>query len=325
MIKAPLRIGVSLGFLGFFAYLIRGEIPKIALTLKEAHGGYILLGFLIIFVGTLAVAKRLQLVFGVHEERLPSRETLSLTFVGFFFNNFLPTAIGGDIVKAYCASRVIREKLNAVTCIFMDRFFGLLVFILIPSVTVLFLMRRFDPAIPAVVFTLLVIVVLSTAFIFSRRASRPFRFLLKRFEKYRLMGKLRKIYEDLHVFRSHKRVIAMVCLLSFMWQLVTITAIYLFIRGIGGEIALIYLFLLMPIVHLMSMIPSLNGLGVREMGFLYFFQDSIGPERATAVAILYLSVLILLGLVGGLVYLVRQDYHFRFREIAQEEKAYEGA
>ncbi len=88
---------------------------------------------------------------------------------------------------------------------------------------------------------------------------------------------------------------------------------------------MIYLFLLMPIVHLMSMIPSVNGLGVREMGFLYFFQDSIGPERATALAILYLFVLILLGLAGGLVYLVRQDYHFRFREIAREEKAYEGA
>jgi len=311
--------------MGFFAYLIHDEVPKIAGTLKEAHAGYILMGFLIIFLGTLAVAKRLQLVFGVHEERLPTRETLSLTFVGFFFNNFLPTAIGGDIVKAYCASRVIREKLNAVTCIFMDRFFGLLIFIMIPSVTVLFLMRRFDPAVPATVFTILAIAILSTAFIFSRRASRPFRHLLKRFERYRFMGKLKKVYEDLHVFRSHKRVIATVCLLSLLWQLVTMTAIYLFIRALGGDIAVIYLFLLMPIVHLMAMIPSVNGLGVREMGFLYFFQDSIGSERATALAILYLFVLILLGLTGGLVYLVRQDYHFRFSAITEEEKAYEGA
>ena len=75
-----------------------------------------------------------------------------------------------------------------------------------------------------------------------------------------------------------------------------------------------YFFLLIPVVHLISMLPSLNGLGIREVAYVYFLKNHIGTETAAAVGILWLSLLIFLSLIGGLIYLFRHDYHIQFKK-----------
>ena len=52
------------------------------------------------------------------------------------------------------------------------------------------------------------------------------------------------------------------------------------------------------------MLPSLNGLGVREGAFVYFLKGDIGAGVAFAVSMLWLGVIILYSLIGGIMYLV---------------------
>lgn len=79
-------------------------------------------------------------------------------------------------------------------------------------------------------------------------------------------------------------------------------------------------FLLIPIVHLVSMVPSLNGLGPREWAYVYFLKPYVGKEVAAALGILWLGLLFLLSVVGGLIYLIRHDYHIRFKDVANREE-----
>jgi uncharacterized membrane protein YbhN (UPF0104 family) len=60
------------------------------------------------------------------------------------------------------------------------------------------------------------------------------------------------------------------------------------------------------VVQAVSMIPvSLGGLGVREMGYEYFFRVSgFEPAGAVALAASFLGIALLLALAGGILDLI---------------------
>ena len=104
--------------------------------------------------------------------------------------------------------------------------------------------------------------------------------------------------------------------LSVIGQSISIIVLYLLGRALGSSTSLIYFFLLVPVVHLVSMLPSLNGLGIREGAYTYFLAPYMGKEAAFALGILWLGLLILLSIIGGVIYLIRHDYHIQFKGVA---------
>ena len=117
MRKILLRLLVSLAFIGLLMYLMRNDIPEILGALRGADRGLIALAVLIFVASTVIFAKRLQLIFEAENIRVRIAELLNLVFIGYFFNNFLPTSVGGDIVKAMCAARVTKQPMKSVTTI----------------------------------------------------------------------------------------------------------------------------------------------------------------------------------------------------------------
>ena len=317
MKKLILQIGVSLLFIGLLFYLMRDDFPEILHTLKNVNRPLFALAFLVCLSTVLIMAKRLQLIFAAEDVPVKMADTSNLTFVGFFFNNFLPTSVGGDIVKAMCAARITRAPVKSVTSVLMDRIFGLFTFILIPSISFLFFLKKVNnPWVPVVIYSFLAVATLFLILLFNRSAARRFRFIEGFLNRFHLGEKARKIYDGMHGFKKHKGVIVQVLLLSIVGQSVSILAVYLIALALGAHANLIYFFLLVPIVNLMSMMPSLNGLGIRESAYTYFLAPFLGKENAFAISILWLAILFLFSLIGGIVYLVRQDYHIRFKEAA---------
>ena len=318
--KSLLRVGISLAFIALLLYLMRDDIPQIGQTLRNANRK-ILLGMVAVFFSTVVIlARRLQLIFQAEEVRIGLGETCQLTFVGYFFNNFLPTAVGGDIVKAVCASRVTGEPVKSVTSVLMDRIFGLFTFILLPSISLLFIVKHLsNPAIPAIVYSFLGMSILCFFLIFNRNVARQFRFVETTLAWFRLHLKVRKIYDGLHDFKRHKGVAAQAMILSIIGQGIGILVLYGLAVALGAKTSPIYFYLLVPVVHLVSMLPSLNGLGIRESAYIYFLSPYIGKEGSAALGILWLALLFLLSLIGGLIYLVRQDYHISIGKTASPE------
>jgi uncharacterized protein (TIRG00374 family) len=245
------------------------------------------------------------------------RESSSLTFVGYFFNNFLPTSVGGDIVKAMCASRVTGQAVKSVTSVFLDRIFGLFTFVLIPSVSLLFFLKQIDnPVVPVVIYSLLALSLLSFLVLFNKKAAGRLDFLRRLVERFHWGEKVKQVYEGLHNFKRHKIVVAQAMLLSILGQSVSICVLFLMAVGLGSRPHILYFFMLVPVVQLLSMLPSINGLGVREWGYVYFLSPYVGRENAAALGILWLGLLFVLSLIGGIIYLVRHDYHIRFGKSA---------
>ena len=244
-------------------------------------------------------------------------DALNVTYIGFFFNNFLPTAVGGDLVKAYCVSKKTGDRLNAFSGVLMDRIFGLVMFIAIPSVTVFFLRDSLDPMIPKFVFSVLALALLVIAVLFNKQGiSRLLSFIKKRhLERVPLAHKFLEMYHAMHQLTREKKLVIRVCLLALSSQMLGILAVFWIIRSLSADVPLYYLLLTVPVVHFLSMLPSINGLGIRETGFLYFFKGPLGEEAASAMAILYFFYLILHSIIGGTIYLVRRDYHFQWQQV----------
>jgi len=321
MKKILLRGFISLAFVALLLYLMREDIPKICHTLQNINRLMLGLALLVFFSTVWVMAKRLQLIFKVKQLYLSLPEAVNLTLVGYFFNNFLPTSVGGDIVKAMCASRVTKNTVQSVACVLMDRIFGLFTFILIPSLTLLFFMKKIDnPLVPLMVYSLLAMSGVGFFLIFTRRVARKFRFVEVLLTRFGIGQKAREIYDNLHDFKNHKQTVVNALALSVVGQSGGILVLYAMALALGAPAGLVYFFLLVPVVHLVSMLPSLNGLGIREGAYIYFLSPTIGKEYAAALGILWLGLLFLLSFIGGIIYLIRHDYHFHFNPAGRDNE-----
>ncbi len=312
-----IRTVISLGFLGVLFYLMRDDFPAIVQSLKSVDRPLFAAAMVIYLTTILILAARLQIIFRAEGTPIGYPNAANLTFVGFFFNNFLPTSVGGDIVKAMCAARVTGEPVKSVTCVLMDRIFGLFTFILIPSVSVLFFMKSMkNPLVPVIIYSFLAGAALFFMLIFNRGLARRFRFFETVLKWMRLDTKVRKVYDGLNNFRNHKGVMFQALSLSLVGQSINIFVLYLMARALGSSTPPVYFYMLVPIVHLISMLPSLNGLGIREGAYVYFLGPYVGRETAAAIGIFWLGLLFLSSIAGGIIYLVRHDYHIRFSKAA---------
>ena len=297
--------------------MIREDIPQIASVLKNADLRLILISVLLYLGTTLLLSWRMQMIFVAAGAPIRWIESCNLTFIGFFFNNFLPTSVGGDIVKAMSAQRITGQSVKAVTCVLMDRIFGLFTFILIPSVSLIFFLKGVgNPVVPVIVYSFLVVSIFCFFLLFNRDLARRFGIVETILNKFKLGEKARKLYDGLHAFRHHKLLIAQAMLLSVVSQMAGIFVLYLMAVALGAQCSVIYFFMLVPVVSLLSMLPSLNGLGIRESGYIYFLKPYIGKEYAVAIGILGLGLLLLTSVIGGLIYLFRHEYHVQFKKAA---------
>lgn len=317
-----LRVVISLGFIGLLFYLVKEDIPLIFHTLKNVNRPLLAFAVLISMATVFVLSKRLQLIFAAEDVGLRLSASSNLTFIGYFFNNFLPTSVGGDIVKVMCASRITGDSTKSITSVLMDRIFGLFTFILIPSVSLLFLLKEIkNPTVPVLVYSFLGFAFLCFVLLFNRNVARRFKFIEHALNWFHLGQKARRIYDGLHNFKHHKGIWVEAMFLSILAQSASILALYFMARALGAHTNVFYFYLLVPVVHLLSMLPSLNGLGIREGAYAYFLSPYIGREYAVALGILWLGQLFLLSLIGGFIYLVRHDYHIQFKGRTAERLA----
>ena len=314
MKKIALRTLISLAFIGLLIYLVREDIPQVINALRNINRPLLALSVLISLTTVLILSKRLQLIFAAEDVKIRFSEAAHLSFIGYFFNNFLPTSVGGDIVKVMCASRITGNAVKSVTSVLMDRIFGLFTFVLIPSVSLLFFIKQIkNPAVPAIIYSFMGLSLFFFFLLFNRNVARKFSFIEVALNYFHLGKKARSIYDGLHNFKNHKGVVAQAMLLSIIGQSVNILVLYFMAVALGVKADIIYFYLLVPVVHLLSMLPSLNGLGIREGAYTYFLAPCLGRENAVALGLLWLGLLFLLSLIGGIIYLVRHDYHVQFK------------
>jgi uncharacterized protein (TIRG00374 family) len=237
---------------------------------------------------------------------LPMKDAIYLTFVGYFFNNFMPTAIGGDIVKAYYTSKKTNNKFVSYAAVLSDRLFGVMATLFIAIIGVIFVGKNLGNI--TIIYAIFFIFALSTLLLYflliKKSKGMP---IYKENSNISVIGKLKinisRLYNVINLYRDKPSLLIKVILLSLFLQALAIVSIYFFILCLGGKIYLLKLFLIVPIIWTLSMLPSLNGLGVREGAFAYFLKSDIGAEMSFTTSLLWLGMTIIYSIIGGIMHL----------------------
>lgn len=283
-----LKFAVSGALLTFI--MRKAGIGNILAHVREMDLRFFLSACLLYLFITFLTAWRWSLLLG---GKHPVGKLYSLSLIGGFFSNLLPGAVGGDAVKIYYLYRETRQGGLSLASVFMDRYigyFGLLSLGLIAGIA------GFRDL--AAVHLQWAAPLLFTAFlagsltVFGARIGRRF-------------ASIANFYEYFHDMLRDRRLIAAAYGISLTVQVLTVLSVYLIAIGMGQRPPLGTLFVFVPIIITVMMVPlSISGLGLREGAFVVLFGlIGIPAEAATSISFLWFLSIATASLAGLVEYI----------------------
>lgn len=301
--KAILKISVSALLLGFLFWKVdKQEIVENIKLLNFAYAPLIF-GFIVLNYVIGAFRWKKFLVFE-NCEKITVKYLVNLYFVGAFFNNFMPTSVGGDAVKFMKLGEKIKNRTNAFTATFMERFTGVVALVIVSYFGLVKTMPFWISQLPenlvsndlfVSVFKMLLFsgfwIGMFGAFFSMKIVSKKIKFV-------------RKIYESFLQYKGKKDVLVYALVSSFIIQFLAIFTQYFAFSAIGVRIPLDFALFVLPVITLAGFfIPSLNGLGVQDALYIQFFgMVGVPREIALSVSIIYHLFRLAVSLIGGIVY-----------------------
>lgn len=225
----------------------------------------------------------------------PLAHYVGFYFIGMFFNLFLPTSVGGDVVRAWYLADGRDQRFNAFLSVLVDRGSGLLVLLGLACAALLV-----SPiALPEWVHVSVWAAVGSATFGLSVLA-----LLGHRTRNATGEGLLRKCAVAQSVYLGRPGLLATTTLLSVVVQAANVVLVWLVGRALDVPVPALYYAVAVPMVTLLTLLPSINGMGLREGGLVLFLQPlGIATGTALTLSFLWFAVFATASLLGGAVYL----------------------
>lgn len=291
-----LRLGVTVALLTLIAW--KTNWPRVVEAFSGLRGEFWLAAVGVLLTGQIVSAWRWQLF----AERLgftrSVRELTHLYLIGMYFNLILPTAVGGDVVRAWYVSGASGRRLAAFVSVFLDRVSGLVVLVALACVGVL--LCPAEVPLPAwIPWTMWAIAATGVCAVCCVPIAARWR---------RLNAGRREQLQALWRTMREPRLLLSASLLSLYVQTASVVILWLVARALHTPVPLSYLWILVPMVSLLTMLPvSIGGHGVRE-GAMVLLLAPLGVDRDTALtlSLLWFAVSMTCGLLGGVVYLLRR-------------------
>jgi uncharacterized protein (TIRG00374 family) len=300
----PLNYLVKLGITaGLLLLIFRSVDSREAAAALARVSPWAMLAALLLQIGSnLVAASRWYLIMRRIGFDQPPAFFLKSYFKGAFFNQGLPTSIGGDGLRILDCSRSSGSAEDAFYGVFIDRIVGLAGLLLL-NIAALAINRSLLPA--RVYFPLLLILSGLVAGLVLLFFLRKFRFVMA--GKY--LGFLGRLSERYFQVYSTIPSISLQLGLSVLTHLLAMTAFFVIGTTVGMNFPLQVYLVLVPPVILLTILPiSLAGWGVREGAMVGFFL-LIGADETMVLtfSILYGLVALVASLPGLVVYLSQDN------------------
>jgi len=276
----------------------------------------ILLGVIVITINCL----KWRILLRAKGRQVPLGYLFSLTLLGYFFNNFMPSMVGGDVARGYYLGRRLGSARDGYLSVLMQRLTGVFALVVLVVVVAFVdhpLIRESHLEGPLILFV--VLCTFGLAVILSRR-------LFSRFIRV-LPARLRDKVDGIHVsfseFRGHPLLFGEVLALSLLFHVTTGVNVIVACEALGFSPDALQVILVTPLIILASFMPiTINGIGLWEGGFILFLAFAGVPRAVALSAALLLRVKNLLVSVLGAVVFFTEDRGTR-KELLQEEQGLE--
>jgi hypothetical protein len=210
----------------------------------------------------------------------------------------LPTSVGGDVVRAWYLDGRSGRRLAAFVSVLVDRASGLLVLVALACAATLVCPIELPAWVPLTVFGTAGGGAIAVAgfYLWSRWRGAT--------SESTRSSRVAYLLGQLVMLGQRWPLLVGVTLLSVAVQVANIVVVWLVAWGLGLTVPGIYYWIAVPMVTLLTLLPSINGMGIREWGMALFLMPLGVPEgMALSLSFLWFAVFTACSLCGGLVYL----------------------
>jgi len=310
-----LRISVSVILLIFLFKQVDNK--TLLVTIKKADISLLCLAFLFFFLNNTLCLFRWRMLLKAAEIRLSLKRIIISFAGGVFFNLFLPSTIGGDLVRSIDLSIHTGKPQEVVATVLLDRLSGYIGLVLVALIALLCGAGLIQDKIVFIAIGIITAVLITILLVFFNS------FIYSKINKLlhsptagKLKSSLKNLHREIHLFRQHKNIVIKSLLLSLIIQILGPLTAYLTALSLGLKINLIYFLIFIPIIGAVTLLPiSLGGLGLRDAMTIFFFAKiGVGKDLAFAISLLSFLFILIYGSIGGLIYVLtvhhrRIQYH----------------
>jgi uncharacterized protein (TIRG00374 family) len=299
-----LRISVSSVLISYVFY--KAGLPELIGTLKGTNFFFLALTLSITPVLILLSSWKWQILLSAQGLRVSLGKLYTLYLVGYLFNNVMPSNVGGDVIRGYELGRYTQKDADSFASVFLERFTGLTVLISLALIAFLITVGSMGDARLTIIMGIALVGYISVfTLIFDQRA---FDLIHKKVQVRilkNLMDKLQEIQFAVLKYKGKNHALIFALIISILFYMLAVINVYFGCLAFGVEIALTKLFIGVPIIMVISMLPiSLGGIGLSEWAYFYIFTTlGAAGSLGLSVALLMRAKVVICGLFGMVFYL----------------------
>ena len=291
-------------------------------SMRKASIEWLVIALAVYLVTVLVGVWRWWLLLDAQGVSIPPRGLLASFFVALFFNNLLPSNIGGDVIRIGDSAKHTRSKTLATTVVLVDRVMGLVGLVLVAAcgasvaAAVSASGHAAIPLWPSWFWANLPLW-LWAGFVLGAAATTPAFYApagvgrllqpLTVLHPEWVGGRIESITTTLARFREHPGALASCFGGAVFVQLATVLFYLAVAYALHVHIPLSNLAVIVPVAGVVQMVPvSFGGLGVRELAFsVYFTGIGLTGESALLLSLCATALMMLFSLSGAAIYVSR--------------------
>jgi uncharacterized protein (TIRG00374 family) len=302
-----LKILISLALIAWV--LSRVDLGAVGTQLASAHLLRFAAALALYLIAITVNGVKWQVLLRAQGVHVPFRAVLEFLFVGFFFNNFLPANVGGDVMRGYGLARYTDRTADAAVSVIVDRIIGLMAYMSTAALAAIIAVNIAGHSDLAAVEWVAVVALLMVALGFGVFLSRRLRGTIARLFTWWWLAPLAPVWGRIsnafNAYRFQYNALARAFGIALVGILCTTFVNWSLSQSMGGLIPLVAIFLFNPLIALVLMIPiSIGGIGVSQNAYPFFYGlVGVPLDHALAVSLLMQLVIILGSLPGGVFWL----------------------
>ena len=300
-----LKISVSVILLWLvFRQLDRAIFIEI---IKNVDKRLILLAFFILFINYVLFIFRWEMLLKAAQIHLPLSRVIISSAGGHFFSLFLPSTIGGDVVRVIDLTTHTRKPHEVMATVLLDRLSGYVGLVILTWLALLsgfkHILNKNVLVCVGILTTILIVILLV---LFNKFLYHKINMLLNSPSGNKIRGYIRDVHKEMHIFRHREKVALNNIILSIFIQMITSITFYITALSLGLKINMIYFFIFMPIIGAITLLPiSIGGLGLREYTTRLFFANlGVSAHLTFAMSLVNSFFILIYGGMGGLIYVL---------------------
>ncbi|MDA8236036.1 MAG: lysylphosphatidylglycerol synthase transmembrane domain-containing protein [Clostridia bacterium] len=300
------RLLVTGSLLGILYWQI--DFQEVGRIISGLHKSSLVIAILLVFAAIILSAYKWQLLLAARGWRLPFGSLVKVYFLGLFANNFLPSSIGGDLIRIYQIGKRINNHTEAAASVILERILAT-IGLALPVLLAILPNQQLLGSFTHVVFYFLLFCVGMVIIIIKPEMFKP---LLKLPWDWwqRVIAKLKDINLVIKGYRTSSITLWQVIGYSVLFQIIIVLINYFLLHSLKiDRVSFWQCLLIVPIISALSMIPiSINGLGIREGAYVLLLAPlHVTSSQAVILSLLFFLIVTVVSLLGGVIFLLERE------------------